>query len=373
MPCDKVEIVQSNVYSKSEVKNMKVISIVTILIFLLIGCSSTPVPDHVTESKVSETVEKIEKSVDRLEMMDDHALEAPDSVKSSMVNLVDYLIEPAQTDLEKVRVIYRWITDNIAYDTDAFFSGQYGDTSPEGVLSSGKSICSGYSGLYKNLLDLAGVTSVEISGYAKGYGYTEGKTYSRTNHAWNAVNIEGEWYFIDTTWASGAVNGRDYIKRLEEFWFLTPPDQYIFSHLPEDPQWQLIDQVVSKERFEELPNIRGQFFNLGISSNQLMEELNSEKYRDFPKFYTIKSANLTAMDVPLFKYLEKDKIYIFTFYSEDIKSIALIEKGKFIYFDQEDGEFSISFRPSLSGIIQIGYSTIGKTSSHHIVIQYEVE
>ena len=123
-----------------------------------------------------------------------------------MKNLTEYLIEPAQTDLERIRVIYRWITDNIAYDTDAFFTGNYGDTSPSGVLSSGKSICSGYSGLFKNLLDLAGVRSVEISGYAKGYGYKEGYTYSRTNHAWNAVEIKGYWYFIDIR-----INNRQFI------------------------------------------------------------------------------------------------------------------------------------------------------------------
>ncbi len=347
-----------------------------ILLIILVGCSSTPEPRIIKEIKVFDNVEDNEKALDRFKIMDAHALAAPESVKSSMVNLVDYLIEPAQTDLEKIRVIYRWITENIAYDRDAVKSGTYGDLSPEGVLTSGKSVCSGYAGLFKNLMDLAGVPVVEISGYAKGISYTDGDHFTKTNHAWNAVKIKDKWYLIDTTWASGlkSINGkRKFIEGLDDFWFFTPPDQFIFSHLPEVPEWQLLDEEISKDRFEELPNAKGRVFNLGMTSSQVLEEFESVNYRGLPIFYTIKSANLTARDVPLIKYLEKDKVYNFKFYSEEIKSIALIERKNFSYFDHENNEFSISFRPSLSGSLKIGYSTIGKGSSHYIFIQYEVE
>ena len=354
-------------------KTKTIVIIHFILLIFLAGCSSTPEPKIISEIKVYDVEEKNVEAVDRFKVMDAHALAAPDSVKASMSNLVDYLIEPAQTDLERVRVIYRWITDNIAYDTDAFFTGQYGDTSPEGVLDSGKSICSGYSGLFKSLLDLAGVPAVEINGYAKGYGYTEGKTYSRTNHAWNAVEIEEEWYFIDTTWAAGFVNGRDFNKRLEEFWFLTPPDQYIFSHLPKDPQWQLLDQVISKERFEELPNLKGQLFKLGITSKQVMDEIYSEGYRGFPKFFTAKYKNLTAYNMPVSKYLEKNQTYNLKFFSEDIKSISIIQNGKFTYFEEENGEFTLDFKAVDKGIVKISCSTVGKTFTHYSFVHFEVE
>ncbi len=53
--------------------------------------------------------------------IDNHALAAPESVQGSVKDLAEYLLEPAKTDLEKVRSIFRWITDNVAYDTNAYF------------------------------------------------------------------------------------------------------------------------------------------------------------------------------------------------------------------------------------------------------------
>jgi hypothetical protein len=46
---------------------------------------------------------------------------------------------------------------------------------------------------------LAGLDSVVISGYA-GFGVTR-KNMEANRHAWNAVKINGQWEFVDPTWA----------------------------------------------------------------------------------------------------------------------------------------------------------------------------
>jgi len=184
--------------------------------------------------------------------IDKHALSVPKSALGSVEELAAYLVEPAKTDLEKVRSIFRWVTDNIAYDTNAYFSGRYGDLSAAGVLRSGKSICSGYSSLFQSLCYNAGLEVVTINGYAKGYGYKKGKTFSRINHAWNAVKLTGKWYLIDSTWASGSMYNNSFRKKFSEFWFLTPPEGFLFSHLPADSLWQLVDEPINMERFLDI-------------------------------------------------------------------------------------------------------------------------
>ena len=61
--------------------------------------------------------------------LDEHALKAPPEAEKSVEALARYLVEPAKNDREKARVIFRWITDRIRYDTESFFKGKVTDGS----------------------------------------------------------------------------------------------------------------------------------------------------------------------------------------------------------------------------------------------------
>ena len=66
--------------------------------------------------------------------IDTHVLQTPHQMETSVKILAAYLVKPARNEHEKIRAIFRWVTENIAYDSDGYFSGQYGDLSPDGVL-----------------------------------------------------------------------------------------------------------------------------------------------------------------------------------------------------------------------------------------------
>lgn len=51
--------------------------------------------------------------------LDRHALLAPREVEESLPRLVQYLVQPARTERDKARVLFRWVTDRIRYDIDA--------------------------------------------------------------------------------------------------------------------------------------------------------------------------------------------------------------------------------------------------------------
>ena len=48
---------------------------------------------------------------------------------------------------------------------------------------------------------------MKLSGYSKGYGYKMGQTFTGdSDHAWNAVYLDGRWHLLDSTWGSGVVD-----------------------------------------------------------------------------------------------------------------------------------------------------------------------
>ena len=207
--------------------------------------------------------------------IDRHALATPKSAERSIPSLAAYLTRPARTELEKARAIYRWVTHNIAYDADAFFSRRFRNqrATPDSVLNTRKGVCDGYSRIYEGLARAAGLEVVRVTGYAKGYGYELGDRIPEgSNHAWNAVKVEGRWILLDSTWGAGSVSkeARAFVREYKEHYFQTDPAQMIYAHLPDDPRWQLLERKVSREKFAGLPKLRPLFFenNLELQSHK---------------------------------------------------------------------------------------------------------
>lgn len=184
--------------------------------------------------------------------IDQHTRNAPRGISRSVQELTEYLTESAGNDLEKVRAFYVWIAGNIKYDLQSYLSGTYGTIEPEGVLRSGNAVCQGYSNLFKKMCDLEGIPAFLISGYSKGYGYRDRDEIKEPDHAWNAVNIDGKWHLIDATWGSGYVNEKNrYVSKYNESFFLSNPETFIYTHLPEAPMWQLLDCPISLQDFKK--------------------------------------------------------------------------------------------------------------------------
>jgi transglutaminase/protease-like cytokinesis protein 3 len=187
-----------------------------------------------------------------------------------------------KTDLEKVRAIFRWITEHIDYNVMPF--GQRKNVSrqfykePEDsgitlpplneriatkILSTGVAFCDGYSRLFKTLCDHAGIKAEVIYGYAR----TDNNRRFAVNHTWNSVYIDSTWYLLDVTWASGFVSyGNEYIRQYNDFYFLTPPNEFIREHYPEDLQWTLLKDPPVYREFVQSPFRYSGFIKAGLSS-----------------------------------------------------------------------------------------------------------
>lgn len=207
--------------------------------------------------------------------MDQHAAAAPPEALNSVQELADYLTKPAQNDLQKVRAIYSWVIRSIDYDVQAVRAADPGDQSAEAALKRRKGVCGSYSNLFDALAKAAGIETSQIIGFSRGADYIPGMPLPpEPNHAWNAIKLDGDWRFIDCTWAAGYIDeGGAFVRRPDDHYFLTSPDCFVYDHLPEDPQWQLLPTPVTRNDYEKMVYLRPGFFrnNLRLVSHPHME------------------------------------------------------------------------------------------------------
>lgn len=125
------------------------------------------------------------------------------------------------------------------------------------VLRRKKAVCEGYSLLFKRMCDIAGLKAVFITGYERSEYYQVG-TMGELDHAWNAVWIDSAYYLVDLTWAAGGCAKDDegkllfFIKDLNDYYWLTPPNDFVRNHYPKDSIWTLIPGY-TKESFTANP------------------------------------------------------------------------------------------------------------------------
>jgi hypothetical protein len=120
------------------------------------------------------------------------------------------------------------------------------------VLERGYAVCDGYSRLFKTLCSYAGIRSELISGYGR---VNKPSRRFGNNHTWNAVWIDGKWYLLDVTWASGYISwaGDAFVRHFDEQYFLSDPSQFILEHYPDDLAWTLMDKPPLMQEFRYSP------------------------------------------------------------------------------------------------------------------------
>ncbi|XP_041039629.1 kyphoscoliosis peptidase [Carcharodon carcharias] len=205
--------------------------------------------------------------------IDRHVLRVSQKIKSdselSVQQIVHQILNVAQTELEKIRAIWIWLCNNIEYDVSGYLGFSKKMHTPQQVLQSGKGVCSGYSSLCQEMCRQAGITCTEVSGHGKGIGYNLGQSYQhkKSSHMWNAVQVDKQWYLLDACWAAGVVDMERgvFIQRYDDHYFLADPEEFIESHWPDDPKWQLMDSVISLEDFEQQVFKTSAFYRLGLS------------------------------------------------------------------------------------------------------------
>lgn len=104
-------------------------------------------------------------------------------VQNTAKQVVADLITDDMNTHEKVKMLHDWIVLNFSYDSKLFYRSAYDG------LKTGKTVCEGYALMFYRLLTEAGIPVKVVEGYGR----------SRP-HAWNLVQIDDQWFHVDTTW-----------------------------------------------------------------------------------------------------------------------------------------------------------------------------
>lgn len=217
---------------------------------------TSPKPENEKDAVNTESVNRLPYTATiNFTEVDKYALGLSGKYKS-IPALAKDLLTPFSTQQEKVRAIFMWITNNISYDCVAYHSKKSTrvtftyETEEElarkkekyyyeyatKTLQSRKAVCEGYAALFNALCKIAGIQSEVVIGTAsnnieKIKRLKERKSFS-TNHTWNKVLIDGNWYYADATWASGYcdVGVKHFYKEFKPYYYITPVNELYETH-----------------------------------------------------------------------------------------------------------------------------------------------
>jgi len=207
----------------------------------------------------------------RKDVVDEALLSLPSRESVSIYEMVDSMNTAKSsyslTEGESAFMIYKWDAQNIEYDCYNYNHDRTKiDYSLQGTYNKGVGVCDGYAKIYVEMGTGIGLDAVRVVGYSKGAGYIQGKIPSSTDHAWNAVKIDGSYYLLDVTWGAGSCDGDTFKANFKESYFATDPKIFIRTHLPSEQKWQLLDKPITLEEFVNMLKISMDFYAFGFKT-----------------------------------------------------------------------------------------------------------
>ncbi len=202
---------------------------------------------------------------------------------------------PDGDEYEKVKYIYEYIIANTEY-----VQGAEDNQNICSVFLGGRSVCQGYAKAAQYLFEKAGIYSIFVSG----------KVESGEDHAWNIVRIDGNYYYIDTTWgdASYVMSGADasYEGKVPQinYEYLCVPDSQLF-------RTHTVGKIVP------LPSCTSMEANYYVREGAYFTQADMEKaadlfekaYEDGTSFVTLKCADETVYNEMEYHLIECQEVF----------------------------------------------------------------
>jgi hypothetical protein len=244
--------------------------------------------------------------------------------------LSKFITRDFTTEEEKVRAIYSWIIENVAYDPEAYKMFNYNFKNYrernqkeektrkkiiEFTLKSGLAVCEGYAMTFEKLLEIQGIPNYLVRGDTKTHFKDIGRSFD-TNHMWNVALIDEQPFLFDLTWGAGKFTDK-FIKEPSYFYYKTDPGLFFKTHYPDMLEDAFVGEMVSREDFAFRPILIQKELRL----NQIVR----------PKYGMLESADFFGEIPFLLEALEVKKV-----------SYSFGNKKKELVFLQENNQLSFS-------------------------------
>lgn len=121
----------------------------------------------------------------------------------------------------KIKVVNEWMIDNLSYEDREGNNNKY---NLYGAIVETKVVCEGYARMFKYIMDGLDIPSILVSGTATN---SDGQT---ELHAWNYVELNGQWYAIDVTWNDPVVIGDGELTDSQKSKYLLKGKSFLNDH-----------------------------------------------------------------------------------------------------------------------------------------------
>lgn len=251
-------------------------------------------------------------------------------------------------DYERIWAIYKWECDNIAYDT------QYLIKTADECYAKRKGVCQAYCDLFYLLAKAVGIRAEIVGGISKSHT----GNVSRRGHAWIfAYTRPDHGILLDPTWGAGFVDGREFLKRDDcTVWFNVVPQWMILSHFPDDTEYQLIDNLMTKEEFLSLKPVDDLWLTYGLDVGYIYRQTRSQSL-SLPQFFSRGEQRIRLVDFPKSETLRVGQYYDFR--------IKVVPGTRFAFIndvpcckteewtDEGDGLYSVRFMPRANDYVNL--------------------
>ena len=208
---------------------------------------------------------------------------------SSLEHLSIRIMNDFESDAERVRAAFVWIVYNMDYGRsyDVIFRAekyypyyseigrkyQMRQLELEKIDDSFRErlgVCLDYSLILKELCNYFEIPSEIIIGVAKTEIRDLKDESLLKNHSWNAALIDGNWKLMDPTWAAGHMENNVFriFEKYADHFFFTDPEEFVKTHLPVNPEWQLLENTVDVKTFSRAPSYLPAYFVLDVKLSE---------------------------------------------------------------------------------------------------------
>ena len=268
-------------------------------------------------------------------------------------------------DYEKICAIYKWICDNISYDTN------YEIYDADLCWDERKGVCQAYCNLFYHIAKSIDIRVEIIGGKSKDYNGSIGE-----EHGWIfAYTKKYHGILLDPTWGAGSVDGDKFIRRDDCWiWFNVSPEWMILSHFPEDKSYQLLNEPISYSKFLSLPPANSLWIEYGVNADDIYKMAIKGEI-SLPEFYSEGEGKFQLIDFPLQNSLKIGKSYTLRVKMLSDCDIAIINEDIIInkkdWNFENDNIYSIDFMPRKTG--KISFSIHNHDNSWFTMIQYDID
>jgi transglutaminase-like putative cysteine protease len=190
------------------------------------------------------------------------AANIPAEAETAIASVAAFIASQEPSPQQRVKAIHDYIATRISYDDVALAAGQYPPQDAETVFRTKKAVCAGYSRLFVEMTKHVGIKAVYVTGEVR----DESAEIAGESHAWNAVELDGQWFLVDVTWGSpNMLSGNKPGAALRSDYLLTPPEVFGLDHFPKKDEWQLRATPLSRGEFIRQPMLAPKFHRERLS------------------------------------------------------------------------------------------------------------